>query len=76
MRRSKIVWVTYDTPLKNNNNADTSFVLNKIKKIIPFVIRDTTILISSQLPVGSTKYLEEWTEKFFYKKKNKICIFS
>jgi UDPglucose 6-dehydrogenase len=70
---SKIVWVTYDTPLKNNNNADISFVLNKIKKIIPYVLNNTTILISSQLPVGSTKNLEEWTKKFFYKKKIKFA---
>ena len=46
---SKIVWVTYDTPLKNNNNADISLVLNKIKKIIPFVISNTTILIYSHI---------------------------
>lgn len=69
LKGSKIVWVTYDTSLKKNGSADTNFVLNKIKKIIPSVLQNSTIIISSQLPVGSTKHLEEWTKKFFFKKK-------
>lgn len=69
LKYSKIVWITFDTPInEEDENVDADYVINKIKEIIPYARVGSIFLISSQLPVGSTKSLEEWTLKLFPKK--------
>lgn len=53
-----IVWVTYDTPVDEDDHADPDFVISKIIKIAAYLPSSTLILISSQLPIGSTRILE------------------
>jgi len=69
LKNSNIIWVTFDTPInEEDESVDVNYVLNKIKEIIPHALEGSVFLISSQLPVGSIKYLEEWTFKLFPKK--------
>jgi UDPglucose 6-dehydrogenase len=56
---AQVVWVTFDTPVDNDDRADVDSVLNNVKAILPFVEDGAVILISSQLPVGSIRNLEE-----------------
>ncbi|CAB4196996.1 Ugd Predicted UDP-glucose 6-dehydrogenase [uncultured Caudovirales phage] len=53
------LWVTYDTPVDDNDNADINFVFSNIELMIPFLSVNAIVLISSQLPIGSIKYLED-----------------
>jgi UDPglucose 6-dehydrogenase len=53
-----VLWVTYDTPVDENDNADTSFVLAQIERVLPAMSADTLLLVSSQLPVGTMRRLE------------------
>jgi UDPglucose 6-dehydrogenase len=55
---AEVVWITYDTPVDDNDHADVGFVLNQVRQLFPHLRQDTLILISSQLPVGSTGSLE------------------
>jgi len=55
---TKILWVTYDTPVDEKDNADVEFVINEVKKILPHLKPESIVLVSSQLPVGSVKRLE------------------
>jgi UDPglucose 6-dehydrogenase len=55
---SEFVWVTYDTPVNEDDQANVGFVLEQINKIIKFLAPSTLILISAQVPVGTTKKLE------------------
>src|SRR3990167_4889350 len=34
---AEIVWVTYDTPVDEDDNADVEFVINEIKNLFPFL---------------------------------------
>jgi UDPglucose 6-dehydrogenase len=69
LKNSNIIWVTFDTPINEEDESiDVNYVLNKIKEIIPYALEGSILLISSQLPVGSIKSLEEWTLKLFPKK--------
>lgn len=54
-----VVWVTFDTPVDNNDVADNAFVRNHVKSIFPYLTADTVVVISSQLPVGSTTGLQD-----------------
>ena len=55
----QVLWVTYDTPVDDDDQANVSFVLQEIRKTLPLLEDNTIILVSSQLPVGSIRQLEE-----------------
>lgn len=54
-----IIWVTYDTPVDVNDNADVDHVLSRVSATYPYVEADTLVLVSSQLPVGSVAKLKQ-----------------
>lgn len=56
---SDIVWVTYDTPVDENDRADTEFVIKEVKQLFPHLKVNSIVLISSQLPAGSTMQLQK-----------------
>ena len=55
---AEVLWVTYDTPVDENDQADVEFVFEEVLKLLSFLSIDTTVLVSSQLPVGSIKRFE------------------
>lgn len=59
LRDAEIVWVAYDTPVDDDDKADVGFVLRSVASLLPHVRDGALVLISSQLPVGSTRSLEE-----------------
>ena len=63
LQDSEIVWVTYDTPVDENDIADVDYVFGRVISILPNLSENTLILISSQLPVGSVRYLEKYAEE-------------
>src|SRR5207245_4886154 len=54
-----VVWVTYDTPVDDHDAADVEFVISRVKRLFPHLRPGTLMLISSQVPVGTTQLLEE-----------------
>jgi len=55
----EFVWVAYDTPVDDDDVADVEFVTQSITRLFPYLRPGTLILISSQLPAGTTRYLEQ-----------------
>ncbi|MEE8574454.1 MAG: nucleotide sugar dehydrogenase [Thermodesulfobacteriota bacterium] len=56
---AEVVWITYDTPVDADDNADVEYVLDRVKELYAGLNDGTIVIISSQLPVGSTRVLEE-----------------
>ena len=56
---AQVLWVTYDTPVDENDQADVEFVFEEVLKLLSFLSIDTTVLVSSQLPVGSIRRFED-----------------
>jgi len=56
---AEIVWVTYDTPVDENDQADIEFVIERVAAVFAHLRDNTLVLISSQLPVGSTRRIAE-----------------
>ena len=54
----EVLWVAFDTPVDENDQADIEYVNQHIKNILPKLSHGTLVLISSQMPVGSIKRLE------------------
>ncbi len=54
----EVLWIAYDTPVDDDDNADVDYVIAQIEKTFPHLPDGVTVLISSQMPVGSVGRLE------------------
>jgi len=55
---AEVLWVTFDTPVDDDDQADVEFVINQIKRVLPALADGAVVLVSSQMPVGSIQQLE------------------
>ena len=58
LRGAEVVWVAYDTPVDDDDKADVEFVVERVSRLFPLIEQGTLVLISSQLPAGTTARLE------------------
>lgn len=62
--KAEVVWITYDTPVDEDDRADVDFVVGRVAALFPHLRDGSLVLISSQVPVGTTRRLEErWAEE-------------
>jgi UDPglucose 6-dehydrogenase len=52
-------WVTFDTPVDDDDNADVEWVLTQGVEMLASLPADSLVVVSSQLPVGSIARLHE-----------------
>jgi UDPglucose 6-dehydrogenase len=57
-----VLWVAYDTPVDDDDVADTEFVDGQVKRMLPHLAAGCVVIVSSQLPVGSVADLEAYAE--------------
>ncbi len=55
---AEIVWVTFDTPVDDDDHADVDYVVDQVCGLFPHLAPGSIVLVSSQLPVGSIARLE------------------
>ncbi|MDZ4198380.1 MAG: nucleotide sugar dehydrogenase, partial [Kiritimatiellia bacterium] len=65
LRNCTVVWVTVDTPVDAQDEADIESVFTAIEVWLPLLEPGTMILLSSQLPIGSAKRLEKRIQENF-----------
>lgn len=58
LRDREVVWIAYDTPIDEDDRADVAAVLGAIDSLFPFLGASALVMISSQVPVGSTAAVE------------------
>lgn len=56
--QADILWVTYDTPVDEDDRADLDSVLREVRRCVPSLPSGALVLLSSQLPVGTCRLLE------------------
>ena len=54
-----MVWITFDTPVDDDDHADVEFVLTQAETVLRDAGPETLVILSSQLPVGSARRLAE-----------------
>ncbi|MCX7847442.1 MAG: nucleotide sugar dehydrogenase [bacterium] len=54
---AEVLWVTYDTPVDEHDRADAAWVEQRICGCFSSLGTQTLVVISSQLPVGTTRRL-------------------
>lgn len=58
---ASLLWVTFDTPVDDEDRADSTWVRRQIDAVHAWVAPDSLVLVSSQVPVGFTRVLEsDW----------------
>lgn len=66
---SDIIWITYDTPVEDDDSSNTQYVYTRIRRICDTKKNPAIIIISSQLPVGTCKqFSKEYPHHIF------VCI--
>lgn len=58
VRDIELLWVAYDTPVDDDDKADVEYVFSRVENTLPHLPKGATILVSSQLPVGSVGRFE------------------
>lgn len=58
VEHADVVWVAYDTPVDDDDRADVPYVEERVRRLFPHLRDGVLVLISSQVPVGTTKQLE------------------
>jgi len=58
VRDADVVWITIDTPVDEEDRADVDAVVGAVARLFPHLRHDSVVVVSSQLPVGSTRRLE------------------
>ena len=61
-----VLWLCYDTPVNENDESDTEFVLNQLRRALPHLAAGALVLISAQLPVGTCRRLEAEFHRFHF----------
>lgn len=56
--RADVVWVAHDTPVDESDQADVELVRRHVREILPHVTDGAVVLVSAQLPVGTTAAIE------------------
>jgi UDPglucose 6-dehydrogenase len=67
-RGARVLWVTYDTPVDSSDRGDSAAVVAAVSALLPDLALGSLVLISAQVPVGTTRQLEEafrsaWPER-------------
>jgi UDPglucose 6-dehydrogenase len=61
---ARVLWVAFDTPVNERDEADVALVRARLEAVAGAVRPATTVLVSSQVPVGFTRALaRDWTGK-------------
>ncbi len=58
LREADVLWVTFDTPVDEHDQADIDCVRAALARVRAHVRPGTLVLVSSQVPVGFTRALE------------------
>ena len=64
--KADVLWVAYDTPVDAEDRADVDFVMTQVERVLPHLRDGTLVIVSSQLPVGSTARLEAKAPKLAF----------
>ncbi|MBI3457385.1 MAG: UDP-glucose/GDP-mannose dehydrogenase family protein [Candidatus Rokubacteria bacterium] len=60
LAEANLMWVAFDTPVDDEDEADVGFVRRETARLIRLLPEGATVAVSSQVPVGFTRGLREW----------------
>ena len=64
--QAEVLWLTYDTPVNEDDESDVEAVLGNLRRALPHLPAGALVLISAQLPVGTCAKLEQEFPQFHF----------
>lgn len=58
LKELDIIWITYDTPLNDLGKGNVNEIIDKISTLFPYFKQNSLVIISSQIPVGTTQKIK------------------
>jgi UDPglucose 6-dehydrogenase len=58
LKAAELIWITFDTPVDDDDRADVAYVLDYALEALTFARGGALVVVSAQLPVGSVAELE------------------
>ena len=59
VKAASVLWVAFDTPVSEDDVADVGYVTSRVAALLPALPPGALVIVSSQLPVGSVRALEQ-----------------
>ncbi len=59
IKECSVVWLTFDTPVDDNDDVDLSLIMKAVDTSIPYLQNDVLFVVSSQIPVGTSREIME-----------------
>ena len=63
IKKCDVVWITFDTPVNDRDESDLTPIMRALKQAMPFFKNDILIVVSSQIPIGTSERLEALIRK-------------
>lgn len=63
LEQADVLWVAFDTPVDDDDQADVDFVQRHVQMALPFLPYQCVVLVSSQTPVGFIQKLEDFVRQ-------------
>jgi UDPglucose 6-dehydrogenase len=68
LKNCEVLWICFDTPVNQDDVADVEFVCYEIKKCLSQLAANTLVIISSQIPAGTTQTLIDFAAGLYAEK--------
>jgi len=59
IKECNVLWITFDTPVDDNDEVNLGVVFEAVEKAIPHLTDEVLIIATSQLPVGTSNKIKE-----------------
>jgi UDPglucose 6-dehydrogenase len=60
VRNCNVLWITFDTPVDDNDEADLTVVYDALLKAIPHLQNGVLLVVTSQVPVGTSQKIKDF----------------
>ncbi|WP_102346192.1 UDP-glucose dehydrogenase family protein [Bacillus sp. Marseille-P3661] len=62
LAHAEVIYITVDTPIKEDGSADLTYVNHVANEIAVHVTKDVIVVIKSTVPVGTNKFIKEFIQ--------------
>lgn len=63
IKKCNVLWITFDTPVDENDEADLSPIWRALEKAIPRLRSGVLVVVTSQIPLGTSKKIREFISR-------------
>ena len=55
IKECEVVWITFDTPVNNDDEVQLDIVFKSVERAIPYLRDGVLFIVSSQIPIGTSR---------------------